>query len=56
MKIFWTDAAIKQLEVIFDYYSLKVSYETARKIVSSIVNKIVLLENNPKIGLKEELL
>ncbi len=56
MRIYWTETAINQLETIFDYYSLKAGNKTARKITSSIVDKTILLENNPKIGQKEELL
>jgi len=56
MKLFWTDNALNQLEDIFDYYKLATSLSTARKIVTSLVDKTVLLETTPRIGPREELL
>ena len=56
MRLFWTDTALGQLEDIFDYHKLTVSLSTARKISASIVDKTVLLETQPRLGQKEELL
>lgn len=56
LKTFWTDNAISNLEDIFDHYKHKVSVEIAKKITAQIFNKTLLLERNPGIGQKEELL
>ena len=56
MRVFWTDRALNQLEDIFDYYKLKRSLSAARKVVTSIVDKTVLLEKTPWLGQSEELL
>jgi toxin ParE1/3/4 len=56
IKIRWSALSESQLKVIFDYYSLEVSPRIARKIISKIIEKVSLLENNPLVGQKEELL
>jgi toxin ParE1/3/4 len=56
LKLFWTDTARYQLADIFDYYKTKVSINTAKKIVSQIVDKSTILEKAPNIGQPEELL
>ena len=56
MKIFWTETALNQLEGIFDFYSVIVDANTARKIVTNIVDKTIVLEKTPHIGQVEELL
>lgn len=56
VKILWTELAINQLEQIFDFYKYNANTEVARKIVSQIVDKTILLEKNPFIGAKEPLL
>jgi len=55
-KIIWSDFAVQQLEVIFEYYTQKVSSEIAQKIVLQILEQIKILGRNPFIGKKEELL
>ena len=55
-KILWTDFAINQLKDIFDYYTIKASPNIAQRLVQKIVDATIILENNPKSGLKEELL
>lgn len=42
VKVLWTDTSLAQLQEIFNYYS--------------IVKKSILLESNPFIGVKEQLL
>ena len=56
VRIFWTEFATNQLEQIFDFYKYKASIATARKIVTQIVDRAMLLESNPLLGTKEPLL
>lgn len=56
VRIFWTEFATNQLEQIFDYYKYKASLDVAKKIVSNIVDRTILLEKNPLMGTKEPLL
>ena len=56
MKIFWTDQALFQLEDIFDYFKIKASVKTARKISKKLVDCTISLEKNPKLGRIEDLL
>lgn len=56
IKILWSDAALVQLEEIFDYHKAKASSVVARKLVKSIVQKTLILELNPFVGVKEPLL
>ena len=56
VKVLWSDTSLVQLQEIFDYYSFKASQSVARKIVTGIVKKSILLESNPLIGVKEPLL
>ena len=56
LKIVWTDTAKFQLEDIFNYHKDKTSLNSAKKIISKIISKSILLENNPNIGRKEPLL
>ena len=56
IKILWTENAINQLEQIFDYYKYRASVEVARKIILQILDRTILLEKNPLIGVKEPLL
>lgn len=52
----WSDTSLIQLQEIFDYHNLRASVTVARKIVKGIVEKSILLEANPLIGIKEPLL
>ena len=56
VKIEWSELSTKQLNDIFDYYSLKVSPRIAKKIVNKIVDRVEILLKNPLSGPKEELL
>lgn len=56
MKIIWTDFAKLQLKNIFDYYKEVASTAVARKIVTGIRNRTILLKTHPQIGTVEELL
>jgi len=56
VKILWTEFAINQLEQVFDYYKYKANINVARKIVSQIADRTLLLEKNPLMGTKEPLL
>ncbi|MCX6221633.1 MAG: type II toxin-antitoxin system RelE/ParE family toxin [Bacteroidia bacterium] len=56
IEIKWSGQSERQLKDIFDYYSFEVSPRIARKIINKIIEKVSLLENNPLVGQKEELL
>jgi len=56
MIIKWSQLSERQLKEIFDYYSFEISPRIARKIINKIIVKVSLLENNPLVGQKEELL
>lgn len=56
MRIEWSELSERQLQDIFDYYSLEVSLKIARKIVNRIIDRVSILESNPLAGAKEELL
>lgn len=50
MRIIWTDFAIENLSVIFDYYSDKASKKTAHKIRKQILSSVKQLLDNPESG------
>ena len=56
LKVLWSDTSLIQLQEIFDYHNLRAGVSVARKIVKGIVEKSILLEANPLIGIKEPLL
>lgn len=56
VKVLWTDTSLAQLQEIFDYYNLRASSSLARKIVKRLVEKSLILESNPFIGIREPLL
>ena len=56
VKIFWSDAALAQLEDIYDFYKIKASPSVARKLVKSLIQKSIVLEFEPMVGMKEPLL
>ena len=56
MKILWSDYALAKLEEIFDYYQAKASSIVARSLVKAIIQKTLILESNPFVGVKESLL
>ncbi len=55
-KIIWSKFAQFQLDLIFNYYSEKVSVKLAKKIIVDIRNHITELSKSPFIGKREELL
>jgi toxin ParE1/3/4 len=56
IRIEWSELSERQLKDIFDYYSLEASPRIARKIINRIIDRVSILENNPFMGSKEELL
>lgn len=56
IRIEWSKLSERQLKDIFDYYSLEVSSQIAKKIINRIIDRVSILENNPLAGPKEELL
>ena len=56
VKVLWTDTSLVLLQEIFDYYSFNASISVASQIVKRIVKKSIILESNPFIGVKEQLL
>ncbi|HAH24051.1 MAG TPA: type II toxin-antitoxin system RelE/ParE family toxin [Prolixibacteraceae bacterium] len=56
MKIRWSDSASAELEELFDYYRANVSLIVARKLLKAIIQKTLILESNPFVGVKEPLL
>jgi len=56
LTIYWTDFSIEQLETIFDFYNTEVNLNVAQKIVNSIIDKTIILEQQPIAGQLEELL
>ena len=56
LKVYWTQFAENKLDDIFDYYITQVDIPTATKLVTGIIDKTILLKENPSLGQKEELL
>ena len=56
MRIEWSELSERQLQDIFDYYSVEANIKIARKIIYKIIDRVSILENNPLAGAKEELL
>lgn len=54
--VLWSDSAIEDLQKIHDYFNSTANLKVANKIVDTIVDKSITLENNPKIGQIEKLL
>jgi plasmid stabilization system protein ParE len=54
--ILWSEIAERQLKEIFQFYSEQASANVARKIMSQLIDRVSILENNPFAGQKEELL
>ncbi len=49
----WTDFAERQLDLIFDYYLLKVGYGVANKIISNVIRSVEILRSHPESGQME---
>lgn len=56
MRIEWSELSERQLQDIFNYYSVEANLKIARKIVNRIIDRVSILERNPLAGVKEELL
>ena len=56
IRIEWSELSEKQLKNIFDLYSFEASPRIARKLINRLIDRVSLLESNPSIGSKEELL
>lgn len=56
IRIEWSELSERQLQDIFNYYSVEVNLQIARKIVNRIIDRVSILANNPLAGAKEELL
>lgn len=56
MIVLWADSAIEDIHQIYDYYIIIAGDKVANKITNSIVDKVILLEKNPRIGQLEDLL
>lgn len=56
MKVYWTQFAEDKLEDIFVYYKFKVGIKVAKDIANGIIDTTVVLDKNPYIGQREELL
>lgn len=56
LEIFWSELAENKLRDVFDYYKMKAGLKTARKIANQIVDKTLLLTENPRVGPIEKLL
>ena len=52
----WSELSERQLKDIFDYYSIAASPRIARNIINRIIKRVSVLETNPLVGPKEELL
>jgi plasmid stabilization system protein ParE len=50
VRIEWSGSAEKQLNDIFDYYSLRVSQSVATKVVGKIIDRVEILYKNPFSG------
>ncbi|WP_374459062.1 type II toxin-antitoxin system RelE/ParE family toxin [Chryseobacterium taeanense] len=50
MKIIWTDFAIENLKIIFEYYTDKANKKVAHKIRKQILNSTRQLIQNPESG------
>ena len=54
--VLWSDSAIDELQEIYDYFKLKANKKIADKISNAIIDKTIMLEENPRMGQREEIL
>jgi len=47
MRIEWSELSERQLQDIFDYYSVEANIKIARKIVNKIIERVSILEGRP---------
>ncbi|MDT8413346.1 MAG: type II toxin-antitoxin system RelE/ParE family toxin, partial [Vicingaceae bacterium] len=55
-KVIWSDFAVKQLDLIFEYYAENASKKTAKKLIKNLLQEPEKLIKNNQIGQIEELL
>jgi len=53
--VLWSDSAMDELQEIYDYYKLKANDQIADKISNAIIDRTILLEDNPRMGQREEI-
>lgn len=53
MEIIWTDFAIENLKIIFEFYAVKANKKVAHNICKQIFNTTKQLINHPNSGQKE---
>ena len=53
MEIIWTDFAIENLKIIFEFYAAKANKKVAHNIRKQILNTTKQLVNHPNSGQKE---
>jgi plasmid stabilization system protein ParE len=56
VKVEWSERAMAEVKIIFDYLKLKAGDRTARKTVRKIYARPEILADNPQAGQCEELL
>ena len=56
IRVLWSDTSLRQLQEIFDYYTIKAGEKVAKRMVKGIVEQSIQLERNPLIGPVEPLL
>ena len=56
IRVEWLEPARRQLQEIFDYYSLVADGKVAKKISGNIIEKARILIRNPRGGRREDLL
>lgn len=56
IRIEWSGQSERQLKDIYDYYSIEADSKIARRIINKIIDRVSILESNPLVGAKEELL
>ncbi|MBK6550489.1 MAG: type II toxin-antitoxin system RelE/ParE family toxin [Flavobacteriales bacterium] len=56
LNVFWTQFARDKLQDIHDHYAYKAGPRVAKKLISGIVDRTILLSDHPKAGPVENLL
>jgi len=56
LAVYWSRFAENKLYDIYNYYESKAGTRIARKLIAGIIDKTIVLDNNPHIGQKEKLL
>lgn len=56
MKVYWTQFAEDKLKDIYTYYEFKAGITVAKNIVNGIIDATIVLNKQPYLGQKEELL